>query len=120
MVGAAAASAPRVVGPGLVVGMPEAEVVERLNGWGIARDGELRDLADNLAPTHAIVSETFDHARTTLLIIVVPFRQAAESIRLHNIPAAPANAHVYTAPTLPTTCHDATEAVAVPVSRKMT
>ncbi len=43
--------APRALGPGLAVGMPEAEVVERLNAWGIARDGVLRDMADNLAQT---------------------------------------------------------------------
>ncbi len=32
------------LGPGLAVGMGEANMVERLNAWGIARGTELLDL----------------------------------------------------------------------------
>ena len=50
----------RTLGPGLVPGMSEAEVFERLNGWGIARDGDLLDLRSNLGDTQAIVATAFD------------------------------------------------------------
>ena len=33
------------LGPGLASGMSEAEVFERLNAWGIARDSDLLDLS---------------------------------------------------------------------------
>ena len=57
--GAASAGAPRHIGPGLAPGMTDTEVFERLNAWSIARDGDLQDLAGNLARTQDIVSSTF-------------------------------------------------------------
>ena len=69
------------MGPGLAVGMTQAEVYDRLNGWGIARDGELRDLTDNLVQTQSIVSATFEQARAALMGIVVDFRAEAEAMR---------------------------------------
>ncbi len=78
--------AQRALGPGLVVGMPDAEIVDRLNAWGIARDGVLRDLADNLAQTQSVVQSTFEQARATLLNIVMDFRGEAETMRQHSIP----------------------------------
>ncbi len=81
----ASAGAPRVMGPGLVVGMPEAEVVERLNGWGIARDGALQDLTEEVVRTQAVVASTFEQARAALLGIVEAFRNEAETMRQHSI-----------------------------------
>ncbi len=75
----------RTLGPGLVPGMSEAEVFERLNGWGIARDGDLLDLKDNLVQTQAVVATTFDQARATLMGIVVDFRAEAETMRQHSL-----------------------------------
>ena len=75
----------RTMGPGLVLGMSEAEVFERLNGWGIARDGDLLDLKDNLVKTQAVVAATFDQARATLMGIVVDFRAEAEAMRQHSL-----------------------------------
>ncbi len=46
----ASAGVPRILGPGLVVGMNEADVVDRLNAWGIARDGDLQDVTAEVAP----------------------------------------------------------------------
>ena len=80
----ASAGGPRTMGPGLVPGMPEAEVMDRLNGWGIARDGDLQDLADNLVQTQAVVNATFEQARATLLGIVDAFRTEAETMRQHS------------------------------------
>ncbi len=77
--------AQRAMGPGLVVGMPDAEIVDRLNAWGIARDGVVRDLADNLAQTQSVVQSTFEQARATLLNIVMDFRGEAETMRQHSI-----------------------------------
>ncbi len=74
----------RTLGPGLVLGMSEAEVFERHNGWGIARDGELVDLRSSLANTQAVVSATFGEARATLLTIVGDFRLEAETMRQHS------------------------------------
>jgi len=75
----------RTLGPGLVLGMSEAEVFERLNGWGIARDGDLLDLRSNLGDTQAIVATTFDQARATLMTIVSDFRLEAETMRQHSV-----------------------------------
>ncbi len=77
--------AQRAMGPGLVVGMPDAEIVDRLNAWGIARDGVLRDLDGNLAQTQSVVQATFEQARATLLNIVMDFRGEAETMRQHSI-----------------------------------
>ncbi len=51
------------LGPGLASGMSEAEVFERLNAWGIARDSDLLDLKSNLVATQTVVATTFDQAR---------------------------------------------------------
>ncbi len=59
------------LGPGLAPGMSEAEVFERLNAWGIARDGDLLDLRANLVSTQTVLASTFEQARATLLTIVV-------------------------------------------------
>ncbi len=75
----------RTVGPGLVLGMSEAEVFERLNGWGIARDGDLLGLRSNLGDTQAIVATAFDQARATLMTIVGDFRLGAETMRQHSL-----------------------------------
>ena len=75
----------RTLGPGLAPGMSEAEVFERLNGWGIARDGDLLDLKANLVQTQAVVATTFDQARATLMGIVVDFRAEAETMRQHSL-----------------------------------
>ncbi len=79
--GGASAGAPRHMGPGLAPGMNDAEVFERLNAWGIARDGDLQDLAGNLARTQDVVSATFEQARATLVGIVEAFRTEAEVMR---------------------------------------
>ena len=81
----ASAGAPRVMGPGLTVGMPEAEVVDRLNGWGIARDGALQDLTEEVVRTQAVVASTFEQARAALLGIVEAFRNEAETMCQHSI-----------------------------------
>ncbi len=73
------------LGPGLVVGMTEAEVFERLNGWGVARDGELVDLRSSLANTQTVVNATFAEARGTLMTIVNDFRLEAETMRNHSL-----------------------------------
>ena len=64
-----------------MIGMTEAEVFDRINGWGIARDGELRDLTDNLVQTQSVVTATFEQARSALMSIVVDFRAEAETMR---------------------------------------
>ncbi len=65
-------------------GMSEAQAFERLNAWGIARDGELVDLKSNLTNLQSVVGATFAEARTTLLQIVVDFRGEAETLRQHS------------------------------------
>ncbi len=80
-IGGASAGDPRHMGPGLAPGMTDAEVFERLNAWGIARDGTLQDLAGNLAQTQVITNQTFEQARATLLGIVEAFRTEAEAMR---------------------------------------
>ena len=82
------ADAPRIVGPGLTIGMSETEVFNRLNGWGIARDGDLRELRDNLVQTQTVVSATFEQARAALLAIVVDFRAEAETMRQNSFAEA--------------------------------
>ncbi len=77
------------MGPGLVIGMSETEVFDRLNEWGIARDGDLRDIADNLVQTQATVSATFEQARPALLAIIIDFRTEAEPMRQHSHVEAP-------------------------------
>ncbi len=79
------------LGPGLVSGMTEAEVFERLNGWGVARDGELVDLRSSLANTQAVVGATFAEARGTLMTIVNDFRLEAETMRNHSLYEATQN-----------------------------
>ena len=71
------------LGPGLAAGMSEAEVFERLNAWGIARDSDLLDLKSNLVATQVVVSTSFDQAKETLLAIVANFRAEAETMRQH-------------------------------------
>ena len=64
VLGAASAGGVPEMGPGLVVGMPDAEIVDRLNAWGTARDGVVRDLADNLAQTSSVcLCHTFPSPR---------------------------------------------------------
>ncbi len=58
-------------------------MVEQINAWGIARDGDLLDLRSNLVATQTVVATTFDQARATLLTIVVDFRTEAETMRQH-------------------------------------
>ena len=81
----ASAGTPRTLGPGLVIGMTEAEIFDRINGWGIARDGEMRDLTDNLVRTQSVVSATFEQARDALVGIVVDFRNEAETMRQNGL-----------------------------------
>jgi hypothetical protein len=73
------------LGPGLMQGMSEAEVFERLNAWGIARDGELVDLRSSLTNTQSVVGATFAEARATLMTIVGDFRLEAETLRQHGL-----------------------------------
>ena len=73
----------RSLGPGLALGMGDAEVFDRLNAWGIARDGELLDVRSGLANTQAAVGATFAEARGTLMQIVHDFRLEAETMRNH-------------------------------------
>ncbi len=73
------------LGPGLMQGMSEAQAFERLNAWGIARDGELVDLKSNLTNLQSVVGATFAEARTTLMQIVVDFRGEAETLRQHSL-----------------------------------
>ncbi len=79
------------MGPGLVVGMTEAEVFERLNAWGVARDGELVDLRSSLTNTQSVVNATFAEARGTLMTIVNDFRLEAETMRNHSLYEATQN-----------------------------
>ncbi len=79
------------LGPGLVVGMTEVEVFERLNGWGVARDGELVDLRSSLTNTQTVVNATFAEARGTLMTIVNDFRLEAETMRNHSLYEATQN-----------------------------
>jgi hypothetical protein len=79
--GGASAGDPRHMGPGLAPGMSDTEVFERLNAWGISRDGDLRDISDNLAQTQATVAATFEQARSALLAIIIDFRGEAEMMR---------------------------------------
>ena len=81
----------RALGPGLAPGMNDAEVFERLNAWGIARDGELLDLRANLAQTQTVVAATFEQARDTLLSSVVDFRTEADTMRQHSLYEATQN-----------------------------
>ena len=71
------------LGPQLAIGMLDAQVFERLNAWGVARDGQLLDLRAALANTQAAVGATFMEARGTLLQIVHDFRLEAETMRSH-------------------------------------
>ncbi len=64
--------------------MSEAEVFERLNAWGIARDGELVDLRSTLTSLQSAVGTTFAGAHATLLQIIVDFRGEAETLRQHS------------------------------------
>ena len=73
------------LGPGLAPGMTDAEVFERLNAWGVARDSELVDLRSSLASTQAIVDGTFTEARGTPMTIVHDFRREAEATRNHSV-----------------------------------
>ncbi len=66
-------------------GMSEAQAFERLNAWGIARDGELVDLKSNLTNLQSVVGATFAEARTTLMQIVVDFRGETETLRQHSL-----------------------------------
>ncbi len=66
-------------------GMSEAEAFERLNAWGIARDGDALDLKANLATTQAVVASTFEQARATLMGIAADFRGEAEALRQHSL-----------------------------------
>ena len=68
------ADAPRVVGPGLTIGMSETQVITRLNAWGIARDAALRELRDNLVQTQTVLSATFQPARAAFLATVLDSR----------------------------------------------
>jgi hypothetical protein len=79
--GGASASGRSHLGPGLAPGMSDTDVFDRLNAWGIARDGDLRDLASNLARTQDIVSANFEQARATLVGIIEAFRTEAEVMR---------------------------------------
>mgnify|MGYP002176398871 CR=1 FL=1 len=73
------------------MGMTEVEVFERLNGWGVARDGELVDLRSSLANTQTVVNATFAEARGTLMTIVNDFRLEAETMRNHSLYEATQN-----------------------------
>jgi hypothetical protein len=64
--------------------MSEAEVFDRLNGWGIARDGELVDLRSIIANTQTVVGTIFAEARGTIMTIVHDFRLEAETTRNHS------------------------------------
>ncbi len=75
----------RTLGPGLAQGMSEAEVFERLNAWGIARDGELVDLRSSLTNTQSVVGTAFTEARATIMTIVGDFRLEAETLRQHSL-----------------------------------
>ncbi len=77
--------AQQYVGPGLMQGMSEAEVFERLNAWGIARDGELFDLRSNLNNLQSVAGATFAEARTMLMQIVVDFRGEVEPLLQHSL-----------------------------------
>ncbi len=88
----ASAGVPQAVGVGLVIGMTEAEIFNRINGWSIARDGDLRELADNLSQTQSVVSATFEQARAALLAIVVDFRTEAETMRQNHLTPRPRRA----------------------------
>ncbi len=70
------------LGPGLAPGMSEAAVFERLNAWGVARDGELVDLRSSLANTQAVVNATFAEARGTVLQICLLYPSDAA----HDLP----------------------------------
>ncbi len=72
------------LGPGLAPGMGEAEAFERLNAWGVARDGELVDLRSSIANTQTVVGTMFAEARGTLMTIVHDFRLEAETTRNHS------------------------------------
>ena len=84
----ASASVPQAVGVGLVIGMAEAEIFNRINDWSTGRDGELRDLRGNLAQTQSIVSAAFEQARSALVSIVVDFRTEAETMRQNSFAEA--------------------------------
>ncbi len=65
--------------------MSDGEVFERLNAWGIARDGELVDLRSSLTNTQSVVSTAFNEARATIMTIVGDFRLEAETLRQHSL-----------------------------------
>ena len=79
--GGASAGALRSPGPGLVSGMTQDQIFDRLNEWGIARDCDLQELTDNLVQTQAVLSATFEQARTALMSIVTDFRTESELMR---------------------------------------
>ncbi len=70
---------------GLAAGMSDVEVFERLNAWGIARDGELVDLRSSLTNTQSVVGSAFTEARATIMTIVGDFRLEAETLRQHSL-----------------------------------
>ena len=65
--------------------MSDGEVFERLNAWGIARDGELVDLRSSLTNTQSVVGSAFTEARATIMTIVGDFRLEAETLRQHGL-----------------------------------
>ncbi len=65
--------------------MSDGEVFERLNAWGIARDGELVDLRSSLTNTQSVVGSAFTEARATIMTIVGDFRLEAETLRQHSL-----------------------------------
>ncbi len=69
------------MGPCLVEGMGEANMVAALNSWGTARDYELGQLKSDLGATQAVVSAAFDQAKDALFAIVADFRVEAASLR---------------------------------------
>jgi hypothetical protein len=71
------------LGPQLMPGMGEANLIERLNLWGSTRDREALDLRANLGATQVGVSTAFEQARDTLLAIVADFRTEAATLRQH-------------------------------------
>ena len=72
---------PTALGPCLYVGMGETSMVEQLNAWGIARDGDMLDLRANLGNTQTVLAAAFDQARSALNAIVDGFRTEAEVMR---------------------------------------
>ncbi len=69
------------LGPGLVVGMGETDMVAALNAWGATRDRELVQLKADLGATQVVVSTAFDQAKEALFAIVTDFRIEAGTMR---------------------------------------